>query len=223
MSESTRFFRHYKNKPYRYLGIVRHSETLEEMALYETLYENELGRMWVRPKEMFFGEIDVEGKTRPRFEKVQFRIQAEELVADTYLPRIREIYLEAFGQPLKSEILKSKIESHGRCLLVLAFDHEKLVGFKLGYAQSSQQFYSWIGAVDGAYRGLGLATQMMQAQHDWCVAQGFDLIETRTRDRFADMLSLNLKFGFKIVGLLNESADSIKVVLHKKLKTKEKL
>lgn len=38
-----KLYRHYKNKPYKYLGPVRHSETLENLVLYESLYENELG------------------------------------------------------------------------------------------------------------------------------------------------------------------------------------
>lgn len=55
---------------YRALDIVRHSETLEEMVLYQALYENELGKLWVRPKAMFLEDIEIDGKMRPRFEKV---------------------------------------------------------------------------------------------------------------------------------------------------------
>jgi hypothetical protein len=61
------FYRHYKNKPYKAIGIVRHSETLEEMALYESLYPNDLGRMWVRPLAMFLEDVEIEGVLRPRF------------------------------------------------------------------------------------------------------------------------------------------------------------
>ena len=60
-------YRHYKGKMYRFLRVVRHSETLEEMALYETLYENALGVFWVRPLKMFFEEVEVDGKRVPRF------------------------------------------------------------------------------------------------------------------------------------------------------------
>lgn len=63
-------YRHYKGMMYRAIDIVRHSETLEEMVLYETLYENELGRLWVRPKEMFLGEIELDGKRARRFAPV---------------------------------------------------------------------------------------------------------------------------------------------------------
>lgn len=57
------YYRHYKNKPYKVHGVVRHSETLEELVLYEALYPNDLGRMWVRPLEMFLSEIEP-GKDR---------------------------------------------------------------------------------------------------------------------------------------------------------------
>jgi hypothetical protein len=65
-------YRHYKNKLYKVHGIARHSETLEEMVIYEALYENDLGKIWVRPKEMFLGDISVSGERRqPRFEPVK--------------------------------------------------------------------------------------------------------------------------------------------------------
>jgi hypothetical protein len=60
-------YRHYKDKNYRVIDIVRHSETLEEMVLYEALYKNELGNLCVRPLKMFTEKIDVGGKQVPRF------------------------------------------------------------------------------------------------------------------------------------------------------------
>lgn len=63
-------YEHYKGKPYRVHGIVRHSETLEELVLYETLYENDLGKMWVRPKAMFLELIEYKGQKVPRFKYV---------------------------------------------------------------------------------------------------------------------------------------------------------
>jgi hypothetical protein len=60
-------YEHYKGKQYRVHGVVRHSETLEELVYYECLYDNDLGKMWVRPKEMFLSTIEVKGEIRPRF------------------------------------------------------------------------------------------------------------------------------------------------------------
>ncbi len=64
------FYKHYKGKLYKVLGVVRHSETLEEMVLYETQYENELGKLWVRPLAMFVENVEIDGKSMPRFEYI---------------------------------------------------------------------------------------------------------------------------------------------------------
>lgn len=60
-------YEHYKGKQYKVLNIVKHSETLEDLVFYECLYENDLGKFWVRPLEMFLEDIVVDGVKRPRF------------------------------------------------------------------------------------------------------------------------------------------------------------
>lgn len=62
-------YRHYKGKVYRVLGIGRHSETLEELVFYQGLYDGEFGKdaLWVRPLKMFLEDVEVDGKTMPRF------------------------------------------------------------------------------------------------------------------------------------------------------------
>lgn len=61
---------HYKKKKYKVIGTARHSETLEEVVIYETLYENELGKTWVRPKTMFLEEVITKDYKGPRFKLI---------------------------------------------------------------------------------------------------------------------------------------------------------
>lgn len=64
-----RFFRHYKGNLYEYLGECTHSETLEEMVIYQAQYGDK--KVWVRPKPMFFEEVHLpDGSTVPRFMEV---------------------------------------------------------------------------------------------------------------------------------------------------------
>lgn len=58
-------YQHYKKENYQVLGVVIHSETLEEMVLYKALYGERF--LWVRPLKMFFEKVKVEGKVIPRF------------------------------------------------------------------------------------------------------------------------------------------------------------
>ena len=63
-------YRHYKGKEYRVLNVAHHSETLEEMVVYQALYVAKgFGKdsVWVRPKGMFLEDVVVEGKKQPRF------------------------------------------------------------------------------------------------------------------------------------------------------------
>jgi len=65
-----RIYMHYKNKKYKVTGFARHSETLEELVVYEALYPNELGQTWVRPKQMFLENVTVGEYQGPRFKLI---------------------------------------------------------------------------------------------------------------------------------------------------------
>jgi hypothetical protein len=60
-------YEHYKGKKYRVIDVGKHSETLEDMVVYEALYQNEVSKLWIRPLTMFLEEVEVEGKRVPRF------------------------------------------------------------------------------------------------------------------------------------------------------------
>ena len=61
-------YRHYKGKEYTVLGVVLHSETQEELVVYQQEY-GEHG-LWVRPKQMFLDTVTVDGRVVPRFQRI---------------------------------------------------------------------------------------------------------------------------------------------------------
>lgn len=62
------FYEHYKKKRYKVIAIARHSESLEELIVYQALY-GENG-VWVRPLAMFLENVLVEGVLQPRFKRI---------------------------------------------------------------------------------------------------------------------------------------------------------
>ncbi len=62
-------YRHFKGKLYRVIDIVYHSETLEEMVLYQALY-GEM-KFWVRPISMFYELVATEKGKVKRFELLE--------------------------------------------------------------------------------------------------------------------------------------------------------
>lgn len=66
-------YEHYKGKRYNVIGFAKHSETLEDLVIYQALYVSEefgINAMWVRPVIMFFEKVDVNGQQMPRFRYV---------------------------------------------------------------------------------------------------------------------------------------------------------
>jgi hypothetical protein len=61
----TGLYRHYKGQLYNVTGTVRHSETMEILALYQCLYGD--FSVWVRPVAMFDDLVEYDGKTMKRF------------------------------------------------------------------------------------------------------------------------------------------------------------
>ncbi len=64
-------YKHHKGNLYRVIDVAKHSETLEELVVYEALYDNPRSKLWVRPKKMFLEEVEVNGKKVPRFALAQ--------------------------------------------------------------------------------------------------------------------------------------------------------
>ncbi|WP_137817886.1 DUF1653 domain-containing protein [Pseudomonas sp. 2FG] len=62
-------YRHYKGPEYRVFGVARHSETEEQVVVYQALY-GDYG-LWVRPLSMFRETVEVDGQVVPRFALIQ--------------------------------------------------------------------------------------------------------------------------------------------------------
>lgn len=62
-------YRHFKGNEYLVLHLAKHSETLENLVVYQALY-GERG-IWVRPLEMFLEQVEVGGKLVNRFEECE--------------------------------------------------------------------------------------------------------------------------------------------------------
>ncbi len=62
-------YRHFKGNEYLVLYQAKHSETMEDLVVYQALY-GERG-IWVRPLDMFLGQKEVNGQMINRFEEIE--------------------------------------------------------------------------------------------------------------------------------------------------------
>ena len=71
-----KYYRHFKGNIYRVLHIAKHSETLEDMVVYQAMYGAK--GVWVRPKAMFEEVIERDGRIISRFTPIStYEAEAE--------------------------------------------------------------------------------------------------------------------------------------------------
>lgn len=58
-------YRHFKGNEYRVLHMAKHSETQEDMVVYQALYGDQ--GIWVRPASMWDEEVERDGVRYKRF------------------------------------------------------------------------------------------------------------------------------------------------------------
>jgi predicted GNAT superfamily acetyltransferase len=150
-------------------------------------------------------------------------IQIEELNGLRGKPLLEVVELEKaiFPEPLSRETLERETAGRKGLLVLIAYEAGhggRAIGYKIGYEQSSKRLYSWIGGVHPDCRGRGVAKALMQRQLDRAREAGYRFVTTHTANRFRDMLVLNIKSGFDIVGLKkNSDLDEQSIILEKRL------
>ena len=92
------YYKHYKGNIYRFLHEAKHSESKEEFVIYQALYGN--NEIWARPKDMFFGYVEVDGVEQLRFKEIS-KAEALSIVTNNdnfppYFPDIK--YTNEFGR-----------------------------------------------------------------------------------------------------------------------------
>ena len=119
-------YRHFKNKNYKIIAIAHHSETGEELVVYQALYGD--GMVCARPLDMFISEVDHEKypevTQKYRFEKVETPIK-QMTIEDRMMKFFDEDTLEGKYQMLltmREEITDTMIDNMAVVLDVVIAD-----------------------------------------------------------------------------------------------------
>ncbi|MBO9129557.1 GNAT family N-acetyltransferase [Bacillus sp. 165] len=130
------------------------------------------------------------------------------------MERITKLYNSVFDS---EDDLIIKMKDKPKLLLNIALDNQKVVGFKIGYELNNNKFYSWLGGVDPHYRKHGIASMLMEQQHQYLKEHGYKVVQTKTMNRWRSMLVLNIKNGFDVIETYTDDKGLHKIILEKNL------
>jgi hypothetical protein len=66
--KKARYFVHFKGGLYKLIGFAHHSETFEDLVVYQALYGTH--EIWVRPMSLFFSKVIFQGIEMDRFKEI---------------------------------------------------------------------------------------------------------------------------------------------------------
>jgi GNAT superfamily N-acetyltransferase len=132
------------------------------------------------------------------------------------LAKIRPVYETCFGTS-PPEDLAARVEERGASMLQLALSEGAVIGYKLGYRRNREVFYSWLGGVLPDQRRRGIARELLDRQHAWCRSQGYRRVRTDTTNAFREMLLLNLRAGFDVIGTFHDAERGLTIMLERAL------
>ncbi|MBT4035963.1 MAG: GNAT family N-acetyltransferase [Candidatus Marinimicrobia bacterium] len=132
---------------------------------------------------------------------IKIRLEAVELNTVNSLERM------IFGKARATESRLEKIRQQNALLLV-AYDGDRQIGFKLGYAvEGAQTFFSWLGGVHENYRRQGIAQALLDSQEHHVKAMGIAAIYFTSFDRFPAMIQLGRKNNYILVKTAMDSGE----------------
>lgn len=141
-------------------------------------------------------------------------LQFHSVTDNEWLPGLLQLHESIFKD---SDTLVGKMETKPGLILNVAVDKGKVIGYKIGYKLDNDTFYSWLGGVDKNSRKYGVATKLMENQHLYLKENGYKIVQTKTMNKWRNMLILNIKSGFDVIDTYIDKNGETKIILEKKL------
>jgi GNAT superfamily N-acetyltransferase len=92
------------------------------------------------------------------------RFEAEVPRAD--LAAVWALHQAVFESGVSDSDFQDRVGAMPGLISLIARRGAEMVGFKIGYRRSNEEFYSWLGFVAPDARGAGIATELMRRQHE---------------------------------------------------------
>ena len=179
------------------------------MEYHITQYDLEQGALEIQYIEEYFGEFPRKKMAAEIVDRLKGRAHLI-LLANAPLPHDGGTVVPVSFK-VAHEIKTSEAEPKLGDLVARLRDHVRFDGRRV--------LYTWIGGTRRDWRGQGHFRALTEQQELWAIAQGFDEIVVKTKNKFYDMRGTLDHLRFEVVKYERNASDNAesKVYLSKKL------
>ena len=124
-----------------------------------------------------------------------------DIVGPEDLPMVVRLYNQIFRPGRDLEFFQRRYLGRHNVLQMIARVDDRPVGFFLGFELKPRVFYGWFYGVVPDCRRKGIASQLMDAVHDWCRDNGYEAIRFECHNQHRPMLHLGIAQEYDIVGI----------------------
>ena len=139
-----------------------------------------------------------------------------DIVGQDDLPVIVDLYNQIYRPVKDADSFRRRFRGRYNILRMIARIQDRPVGFFLGFELKPATFFAWFYGVLPDFRRQGIASQLMDAVHEWAKDHDYESIRLECHNSARAMLHLAIEMNYIIAGIRwePERADNL-VILEK--------
>jgi GNAT superfamily N-acetyltransferase len=126
---------------------------------------------------------------------------AIDIVGPEELPVIVQLYNQIFRPGRDLQSFERRFRSRYNILRFIAQLNRRPVGFFLGFELKPTVYFTWFYGVLPEFRRQGIASQLMEAVHDWAKQNDYESVRMECHNQHRPMLHLAITSEYDIVGM----------------------
>ena len=124
-----------------------------------------------------------------------------DVVGQDELPLIVDLYNQIYRPPRDVDSFRRRFRGRYNILRMIARIKDQPVGFFMGFELKPTTFFAWFYGVLPDFRRQGIATQLMEAVHEWAREQEYESVRLECHNSARPMLHLAIALEYIVAGI----------------------
>ena len=124
-----------------------------------------------------------------------------DIVGPDDLPIIADLYNQIYRPAKEADSFRRRFRGRYNILRMIARIQDRPVGFFLGFELKPATFFAWFYGVLPDFRRQGIASQLMDAVHEWAKDHDYESIRLECHNSARSMLHLAIALDYIVAGI----------------------